>query len=500
MNKPPIIFASGVVALLVSLWIFWGSPKPDAIPITTQSALALNYFIEGRDLSDQMRTEAAENWFQMAVDEDPRFALAYLYLSRVQTNSRDAVASLSRAVSLAAEVSDGERLLIQADQAGRFRQRARRSEILSELVEAYPDDFRSHYEYGRHHFRLRAWDSAIVAYRRVLDLSPTFPGAHNGLGYCYRFLGNFLPAEEYFLKYMEIIPDTPNPYDSYADLLTEMNRHSEAIQFYEAALIVQPDFEPSHLGIANNLCVLGRHDEARGQLKRLMEVAQRDSQRRAALQGLAMTYLDQSDFESAFEQLEVAHQIAIAADDSAAMARDLDVLGLMWLEIDQPEEASEAFSVALRLMTASASAPSVVEEAQLDYSLRLALVWLGRGDLAQAGELILQFQSEAVRIKDRNRIETAHQVLGMIALESGDAQQAVRQLGKSDLEQAYNQYHLALAYEAVGDLPQALRLYIKASTYDQFGRLGQAFVRQKALDRVESLHLAQQSRMTNLEL
>ena len=97
-----------------------------------------------------------------------------------------------------------------------------------------------------------------------------------------------------------------------------------------------------------------------------------------------------------------------------------------------------------------------------------------------------------MRTKDQSRIQTAHETLGRIALESGDIQRAIKELSESDLEQALNQYYLALAHETAGDLPQALRLYIKASTYDQFGRLGQAFVRQKALRRVESLRLVQE--------
>jgi len=481
------------LALVLCLFLIWDGTSSDTIPITTRSASARNHFLEGRVLFEENRKDAAEACFVKALELDPRFALAHLYLSRVQTNGREGSNSLARAVSLIDGVSKGERLMILADRAGRFQQLALRREILSELTGAYPRDVRAHFELGLHYFRLRHWDSAIIAYSRAVALSPTYASAYNGMGYCYRFMGNLWAAEECFLNYMSLIPDAPNPYDSYADLLTKMNRHREAIQFYEEALKVQPDFVASHLGIANNLCVLERHDEARVQLNRLLERAVNDAQRRAALRGLCMTYLDQGDFETAFEQFEAAHQIAIAAVDTVAMAQDLDAMGLMWLEINLPEEAYKAFTTALNLVVASATVPSVAEQAQLDHYQRLALVWLHRGDVVQAQNIVLHYQAEALRTKDRNRIQTAHQTLGRIALESGDTQLAIKELSESDLEQALNQYYLALAHEAAGDLPQALRLYIRASTYDQFGRLGQAFVRQKALRRVESLRLVQES-------
>ncbi|MCD6249267.1 MAG: tetratricopeptide repeat protein [candidate division Zixibacteria bacterium] len=480
------------LALVVCLLLIWNSPGPDTIPITTRSATALIHFTEGRNLFEQNRKIAAESSLHKALDLDPRLAMAHLYLSRIQTNGNEARNSLARAVSLANEVSDGERLMILADRAGSFQQPARQHELLSKLTETYSGDARVHLELGLYFFRLKHWDSAIISYSRAVALSPTYASAYNGMGYCYRFLGNLCAAEECFLNYMSLIPDAPNPYDSYADLLTKMNRHREAIQFYKEALKVQPDFVASHLGIANNLCVLGQHKEAREQLGHLLEIAWNDDQRRAALQGIMMSYLDQGNFEAAFEQFETAHQIAIAAADTVAMAQDLDAMGKMWLEIDRSEEASKAFTASLNLIVLSAVAPSVAEQAQLDHYQRQALVWLQRGNIVQAQDIIQQYQAEALRTKDQNRIQTAHETLGRIALESGDIQQAIKELSESDLEQALNQYYLALAYEVAGDLPQALRLYIKASTYDQFGRLGQAFVRQKALRRVESLRLVQE--------
>ena len=78
------------------------------------------------------------------------------------------------------------------------------------------------------------------------------------LGYSNRNLENYDEAEKAFKKYIELIPDDPNPYDSYAEMLSKQGRYEEAITQYEKALAIDPNFFPSHMGIANNLIYLNK--------------------------------------------------------------------------------------------------------------------------------------------------------------------------------------------------------------------------------------------------
>ena len=49
------------------------------------------------------------------------------------------------------------------------------------------------------------------------------------LGYAYRQEGDYANAEQAFKKYIELIPNDPNPYDSYAELLLKMGKFDESI-------------------------------------------------------------------------------------------------------------------------------------------------------------------------------------------------------------------------------------------------------------------------------
>ena len=463
------------------------------MPVTTRSETARQHFVAGRDLFDIIRNQEARRLFELAVSEDSLFALAYLHLSRVEPTPKGTLRYLRQALSLMKHASEPEQLLILVDQARANQDLLKERELVLELIDRYPSDVRLWLELSIHYVRQKAWGRAIEIYSRAVEIDPGCARCYNGLGYCYRFVGNLPAAEENLLKYMELIPDDPNAYDSYADLLTEMNRHREAIQFYRRTLDLQPDFTASHFGIANNLNILGKHAEARAQMKHLYEIAQDDGRRRAALLGLAISCLEQGDIESALKEMEESCQIAESAGDAQAMAIDLDNIGLVLLENGRPEEASRAFTGGLQTLVESDAFPGVIQYAQLDYMQRSALVWLNRGNLKQASELATRYQAEATRLQDPTRIRTAHQTLGLIALRAGELQTAVAELSQADLQQAYNQYYLALAQESAGDLLQALRLYRQASTYDQFSHLTRSFVRRKALQKVESLRLARRS-------
>jgi len=62
---------------------------------------------------------------------------------------------------------------------------------------------------------------------------------YNGLGYAYRPLHRY-DERAAFKRYIQLIPDEPNPYDSYAELLLKIGRHAESIEMYRKALALDP--------------------------------------------------------------------------------------------------------------------------------------------------------------------------------------------------------------------------------------------------------------------
>jgi len=485
-----------IVLLLavLSVVISWNYGKaPSTIQITTRSEQARQYFLKGRDLSERLRTLEACDYFEKAVAEDPQFAYACLYLSLLHPNVKTRLNFLIRAEELASSVSEGERLLILSAKAFTNRQPLEQRRLREQLVELYPDDARAHNELGNALYWQKDWAGAIEQYLIAVEIDPSFSQAYNGLGYCYRFVGDLITAENYFLKYLQLLPNDPNPYDSYADLLSEMGRHEEAITFYRKAIEIRPDFIAADLSISWNHCALDEYSKAIDQLSMLYKATSDDSRRRTALFGMAVTYADEGNLEQASSALQSACEIDKASGDQPAMSEDLSRLGLIFLEAGRLSEASRAFASALQAIQEAPGTPKkVIENAQLDHLHSIVLVSLTKRDLATSLDLAHNYLEGAEATLDPKRVQQAHQTLGLIELASGNLSRAIDELNQSDITEAYTQYHLALAYEGTGDFAQALKYYRLASTYDQFNSLTQAFVRKRAKTRVESLLLAKQ--------
>jgi tetratricopeptide (TPR) repeat protein len=306
-------------------------------------------------------------------------------------------------------------------------------------------------------------------------------------GYSYRFLGDYEAAEKAFRKYIELVPDDANPYDSYADLMLKLGRYQESIEYYRKALEVNPGFAPSMVGIATNLNFLGRHAEAREELLHLYNRAIDEGQRRTALFATAVSYADEGDLDSALVVLQQMYAMSSAAKDPASRAADLGNMGVVLLQADRPAQAADKFEESLKVIENSDLFSRVKENARLDYINFLARVALVRGDLKRADSLATDYLDKVEPINNPFRIRTAHLTLGMIALKRGRFENAIDHLKKADQQQAYTIFQLAKAYEASGDRDKALQMYKRAAEFDQLNSLLYAFIRESAKEKVQQL-------------
>ncbi|HKR99030.1 MAG TPA: tetratricopeptide repeat protein, partial [Candidatus Dormibacteraeota bacterium] len=190
-----------------------------AVPLTSASEEARKLYLEGRVLSEQLRAHEGRERFEQAVAKDPSFAMAHYQLAANAATAKDFFEHMKEAVQLSANVSEGERLMILAQEAGGNAQPAKALDYQRELVAKYPNDERAHFLLGGGYFGQQQFDQAIDQYRRATAINPSFSPAYNLLGYAYRQIQKYDDAETAFKKYIELIPGDPNPYDSYAELL-----------------------------------------------------------------------------------------------------------------------------------------------------------------------------------------------------------------------------------------------------------------------------------------
>jgi tetratricopeptide (TPR) repeat protein len=183
----------------------------DKIPITTSSDEARKLYLEGRDLLEKLRATDARHLFEQAVAKDPNFALAYVGLANTAGTNGEFVAATARATALADKVSEGERHLILALDSALKGDAAGNLKHLSDLVALFPNDERAHNQLGQLYFGRQEYTTAISHYVKATAINPSFSTAYNQLGYAYRFLEKYDDAETAFKKYVELIPNDPNP-------------------------------------------------------------------------------------------------------------------------------------------------------------------------------------------------------------------------------------------------------------------------------------------------
>jgi tetratricopeptide (TPR) repeat protein len=450
------------------------------IAITTSSEEARKEFLAGRDLAEKLRVTDSIEHFDKAISLDPNFALAELNRANVSPTAREFFAHLNKAVALAAKASDGERMLIQATEAGANANPTKQKELLEQLVAAYPNDERAHFNLGGYHFGQQEFTQAIDHYKKATEIAPDYSTAYNILGYAYRQNEAYPDAENAFKKYIELIPNDPNPYDSYAELLLKMGRFEEAITQYNKALAIEPSFLNSHFGIAAALAYQGKASEAQAELEKITTKARTDGERRTALFGQMVVAADTGKLDQALADVEKQYALGQKSNDMPAMAGDLQLKGNILLEMGKSDEARKAYEQGLKITTDSNLSQQNKDNAALFHHYNLARVAIAKKDLATAKTETETFRKGAEAAQNANQVKQAHELAGRIALEEKNYDAAIAELAQANQQNPDVLYMLGLSYQGKGDTAKAKDSFTKAAKFNSLPQLNYAFVRSKA--------------------
>jgi serine/threonine protein kinase/Tfp pilus assembly protein PilF len=222
--------------------------------VTTNSLEAYHHFLRGRDNFERLYNTDARRDLERAVELDPDFAAAHMYLSWTYARLRETGAqnaALTRALTLVDRATQKERLYIESAHARTIeRDPAKELRLLKQLVREYPDEKVAHHRLAGHYRGEGRLYHAVEEYNRVIALDPSFGWAINELGYMHADAGDFERAAECFERYAAVAPNDANPVDSMAELLFRMGRLDEAIAKYMRALQLRPDFYYAYWEIA----------------------------------------------------------------------------------------------------------------------------------------------------------------------------------------------------------------------------------------------------------
>jgi tetratricopeptide (TPR) repeat protein len=494
VNMSKVGFVRTVAAGLSVCWLIacGGAPQVDRavdtrkIPITTISDEALDAFLKGRWLFDNLRLTDAHQYFLKAVEADPDFALAHLRAANTASTNQEFFDSFRLAVDRSVNASEGEKLLIGAFEAAVAGDPETQRSKLEALVALFPEDERSHNAIGIFFFGQQDYERAISAYRAAIDVNPDFAQPYNQLGYALRFVGDYAAAEEVFQRYTELIPDQPNPYDSYAELLLKMGRYEESIASYEKALAIDANFIASYVGIGNNQIFMGQFEDARSTFAGIEEIARNDGERRAARIWTAASYLHQDDFENAFDEAQKLYDIAAETDDRGAMSGDFNLMGDILLRAGRSDEAAEKYQAQIEMMQSSDATEEVKEAVVRNQKYDLARVALWKGDVERASELADAYRNEVEIHNARFEVQRTSELDAMIAIAEDDLEAAIGHLEQADQQDPQIWLLKARTYAALGDEEGARSACEHVINFNQLN-FDLAYVRNTARELLETL-------------
>jgi serine/threonine protein kinase/tetratricopeptide (TPR) repeat protein len=216
------------------------------VEVTTNSMEAYNLFLQGREAFEKYYLSDSRRFFQRAIELDPEFAMAYLYLAQADLALSDlagATDAFKKAQEFGKKLAGKEGLYAEA-LTSRYLERDVKKffNILMQITAEYPKEKRAQVILGEYYWGREMFDQAIAEYNKALELDPKFGYALNGLAYSYTYKKDFNRALAYFQKYAAVSPGDANPYDSMGELYFNMRMLDKAIEKFEEAVRIKPDF------------------------------------------------------------------------------------------------------------------------------------------------------------------------------------------------------------------------------------------------------------------
>jgi serine/threonine protein kinase/tetratricopeptide (TPR) repeat protein len=214
-------------------------PDPQIANVTTHSQEAYRYYLEGLDHYYQLYSFRAQRSFRKALELDSTFAMAYLRLALSDFFTSRAILGITDRVNAvkagrySGAVSRKERMYIESLQKIAQGDYAAAVVELNKITLQFPDEKEALLLSGFVQlFRLRQPHRAIEAFTWSLEVDPLYKLGFNYLSYAYSTIGDFERAIESNNKYISLVPNETNPYDSRGDLFAFHGNADSAIMSY----------------------------------------------------------------------------------------------------------------------------------------------------------------------------------------------------------------------------------------------------------------------------
>ena len=253
-----------------------------------------------------------------------------------------------------------------------------------------------------------------------------------------------------------------NPLIKGAQDLASAGKHTEALELYRKAMAADPKLVDAHIGVGQMLDMLGLHEEARQQLTKAIALAGPETKDQART-ALAVSYAFESRAADAAKYFEQVFNDRVAAANFGGAAGTANAMARVYLESADLPNAEKwyrtGYETSKKIKDLTPAQSDLWQMRWLNAQARIAA---RRGNAAEARKHAATMKTLLDKGENENERPQYQYLLGYIALEAGDADTAIAELQKANLDDSFVLGLLARAYEKKGDAAKAAELHTKA--------------------------------------
>jgi tetratricopeptide (TPR) repeat protein len=413
------------------------------LPITTSSPKARELYFKGMEDYENLYLERCNDDWRAAVKQDPNLAVAWAWIAFNSGNPQEISAAREKAKALAPKLNPGEQLMIawivkvqEGDFIGGIT-------AMNDMLEMYPHDKHLLYLAGNWLMGENGDDQARRFMEKALVLDKNFPAALNDLAYVEARNREFQKAFVAMDRYVTLLPNEPNPQDSYGELKRMAGEFDSALTHYRAALKMDPDFISSQVGLGDTYALMGNQEQARAEYDKAIRFAHNEADRLLYSMQKAMTYVRESNFAEADKQLQ---DIAATAHAKEHDLQEAQALRQMAEYQTDDNAALKHLKLAEEALSHRATISASDRDEELSRILRNRVVReASAGNQPAAGKTLQQL--EALSNGSRNRvIQSSYQgAAGTLLMDQKKYEDAIAHL-EEDQDNPFTMELLVQAY------------------------------------------------------
>jgi stage II sporulation protein D len=227
--------------------------------------------------------------------------------------------------------------------------------IYNEILNHYPLDIDTRQNLATIYRQMGNYGLAIEHYGRLLKIEDSNMAVYKDLGWAYLYSGNPQNAMECFLQTIELEQSSESCY-GIALSLCSLDKHNEALPYFEQALSIEPTSSVLHADLARALEKLG---DNLGAISHLVSALKYDPSASELNEKLGDLYLEMGDYQKALESFEKALKTnsanTHAKNQKQAILSEFPELAVTPL----PIKHLDITSVKLKRVSTSSSGPEI---------------------------------------------------------------------------------------------------------------------------------------------